>query len=82
MTKDTENAIAAGMTPREAEVWEAVGRAAGLYLRLTEDEPQHGMEREEICHAFHVVQGWLAGRPFVRAMGFDNMGPPDAEDES
>lgn len=77
MTKDTENAIAAGMTPREAEVWEAVGRAAGLYLRLTEDEPQHGMEREEICHAFHVVQGWLAGRPFVRAMGYDK-----TEDES
>jgi hypothetical protein len=66
-----EAEIAAGMTPREAEVWDAVGRAAGLYLRLTEDEPQHGMEREEICHAFHVVQGWLAGRPFIRAMGYE-----------
>lgn len=61
-------AIAAGMTFREAEVWDNVATVAGLYLRLTEDEPQHGMEREEICHAFHVIQGWLAGRPFMRAL--------------
>jgi hypothetical protein len=59
---------AAGMTPREAEVWKLVGGAAGAYLRLTENEPHHGMEREEVCHAFHVIQGWLAGRPFLRAL--------------
>lgn len=63
-----ELAIAAGMTPREAEVWALVARAAGAYLRLTEDEPNHPMEREEVCHAIHLVQGWLAGRPFLRAM--------------
>lgn len=60
--------IEAGMTPAEAEVWALVGKAAGAYLRLTENEPHHGMEREEVCHAFHVVQGWLAGRPFLRAV--------------
>lgn len=68
---DSAAAVAAGMTPREAEVWRLVSRAAGAYLRLTVDEPQHGMEREEVCHAFHVVQGWLAGRPFIRAMGYE-----------
>lgn len=64
-------AVDAGMTERESEVWATVGAAAGKYLRLTEDEPQHPMEREEICHAFHVIQGWLAGRPFIRAMGME-----------
>lgn len=61
-------AVAAGMTPAEARVWDLVSRAAGSYLRLTEDEPGHGMEREEVCHAFHVVQGWLLGRPTIRAI--------------
>lgn len=61
-------AVEAGMTEREAETWELVRKAAGSYLRLTEDEPHHGMEREEICHAFHVIQGWLSGRPFLRAL--------------
>lgn len=61
-------AVAAGMTPAEARVWDLVSRAAGLYLRLTENEPGHGMEREEVCHAFHVVQGWLLGRPTTRAI--------------
>lgn len=60
--------VAAGMTEAEADVWSKVGDAAGAYLRLTESEPHHGMEREEVCHAFHVIQGWLAGRPFVRAL--------------
>jgi hypothetical protein len=74
----TSPEVRAGMTEREAEVWLAVSKAAGLYLRLTEDEPRHGMEREEVCHAFHVIQGWLAGRPFMRALdaeigrGFDD----------
>lgn len=56
------------MTQAEAEVWDAVGTASGKYLRLTETEPHHPMEREEVCHAIHVVQGWLAGRPFMRAI--------------
>lgn len=59
----------AGFTEREVEVWEKVGSAAGAYLRLTEDEPGHLMEREEICHAFHIIQGWLAGRPTIRLLG-------------
>lgn len=63
-----EEAVAAGMTPAEAAVWDKVATAAGSYLRLTESEPTHAMEREEICHAFHVVQGWLAGRPFLRTL--------------
>lgn len=62
-------AVTAGMTEREAEVWERVAKAAGSYLRLTDDETHHPMEREEICHAFHIIQGWLAGRPFLRALG-------------
>ena len=63
-----DDAVAAGMTHAEADVWDKVAVAAGAYLRLTEEEPTHGMEREEICHAFHVVQGWLAGRPFLRTL--------------
>ncbi len=61
-----EQAIAAGMSPAEADVWDKVATAAGSYLRLTESEEHHPMEREEICHAFHSIQGWLAGRPFLR----------------
>jgi hypothetical protein len=62
--------VAAGMTEREAEVWEKVRHAAGSYLRLTRDDPNsHPMEREEICHAFHVIQGWLGSRPFRRSLG-------------
>jgi hypothetical protein len=69
VSSDTlKQAIAAGMTEREAEVWSSVAEAAGLYLRLTDDEPIHGMEREEVCHAFHVIQGWLGGRPFLRRL--------------
>lgn len=63
-----DDLIAAGMTPNEADVWELVRSAAGGYLRLTEAEPHHPMEREEICHAFHVIQGWLGARPFVRTI--------------
>lgn len=60
--------VVAGMTEAEANVWKKVAAAAGAYLRLCDAEPHHGMEREEICHAFHVVQGWLSGRPFMRAL--------------
>lgn len=68
MSSRVDDAIAAGMSPAEADVWDKVASAAGAYLRLTEAEPGHAMEREEICHAFHVVQGWLAGRPFMRSL--------------
>lgn len=73
-------AIDAGMTPREAAVWERVRVAAGAYLRLTDDEPHHPMEREEICHAFHVIQGWLGARPFVRALGAAPVPPVETGD--
>lgn len=63
-----EQAIDAGMTEAEADVWELVRAAAGAHIALTVDEPGHPMEREEICHAFHVIQGHLAVRPFMRAM--------------
>jgi hypothetical protein len=69
MSARSDEAVAAGMTPAEADVWDKVATAAGAYLRLTESEPHHGMEREEICHAFHIVQGWLGGRPFMRSLG-------------
>lgn len=72
MSARIDEAVAAGMTPAEADVWDKVATAAGSYLRLTESEPQHHMEREEICHAFHVVQGWLASRPFLRAVSGGN----------
>lgn len=64
--------LVAGMTKAEAATWERVRMAASSYLRLTENEPHHGMEREEICHAFHVIQGWLAGRPFLRKINGDD----------
>jgi hypothetical protein len=69
-------AVAAGMTTGEARVWAMVAEAAGAYLRLTEEEPSHGMEREEVCHAFHSIQGWLAGRPTIRALGHVWAPPP------
>jgi hypothetical protein len=56
------------MTEREAEAWWLVRDAAAACLKLTADEPHHGMEREEMCHAFHVIQGWLASRPTMRTM--------------
>ena len=61
-------AEAAGWTTAEAEVWEAVRLAAAKYLALTEAEPAHGMEREEICHAFHDIQCRLAIRPQIRRL--------------
>lgn len=78
---DLHNAETAGMTPREAGAWIAVGRAAGTCLRLTDDEHHHPMEREEICHAFHVIQGWLSGRPFVRALQGDNSPTTDGKED-
>jgi hypothetical protein len=62
------DALAVGFTPAEAHAWELVRAAANACLRLTEQEPHHGMEREEMCHGFHTVQGWLASRPTMRAM--------------
>jgi hypothetical protein len=62
-------AIIGGMTEAEAKAWVLTADAASMVLRLTDQEPSHPMEREEVCHAFHVVQGWLAGRPFLRALG-------------
>lgn len=64
-----QQAMDAGLTEREAHVWAVVSYTAGAYISLTEDEPGHVMEREEICHAFHVIQGHLALRPFMRKLG-------------
>lgn len=55
-------------TTDEFAVWEKVREAATLYLALTESDPQHPMEREEICHAFHDIQARLALRPTMRAL--------------
>jgi hypothetical protein len=65
-TSTYEAAIGAGMTVREAQVFDQVSKAAGAYLTLTDKEPHHVMERQEICQAFHVIQGWLASRPTIR----------------
>lgn len=61
--------VGAHMTPAEAEVWELIGKAAAAYLKLTETEAAHPMEREEICHSFHDIQARLASRPFLRHIG-------------
>ncbi len=61
-------------TEAESDVWEKVRVAASAYLRLTENEPDHPMEREEICHAFHDIQARLAMRPTLRAINEDSGG--------
>lgn len=61
-------------TPAEAEVWEKVRVAAHSYLKLTDNEPDHPMEREEICHAFHDIQARLAMRPTLRAINKESGG--------
>lgn len=60
--------MALGLTELEAEVWDAVGKAAGLYLKLIKDEPGHPMEGQEVCNAFHTIQEKIAMRPFKRQM--------------
>jgi hypothetical protein len=62
------DSVAAGFTPAEADAFELVRVAASACLRLTENEPHHGLEREEMCHGFHVVQNWLASRPTMRRL--------------
>jgi len=69
VTDDVEHqAQAAGMSQAEAVVWEDIRTAARSSLLLIETDCQHSMERAEVCSAFHVLQRWVAARPFQRAL--------------
>lgn len=57
-----------GFTEEESDAWEKVRVAASACLGLTETDPLHPMEREEICHEFHHIQRWLASRPTMKKM--------------
>jgi hypothetical protein len=58
--------LALGFTAQECDVFELVTAAATAVLALP---VLHPMDREEFCHAFHVIQDKLLARPGLRAIG-------------
>lgn len=60
---DRDCVIAAGLTPQEADAWEAVATAAGKFFDLPK---LHSMDDHEVAHAIHVVQHKLLARPAYR----------------
>jgi hypothetical protein len=63
MQRERELAIASGLNEREANCWVAVAEAAAQFLQLP---PLHGMEVQEACIAFHVIQDKLMKRVAYR----------------
>jgi len=60
---DRERVLACGMTPAEADCWEAVAEAAGKFFALPK---LHVMDEHEVAHAIHIVQHKLLSRPAYR----------------
>jgi len=60
---DRQCVIGAGLTEAEADCWEAIAKAAGLYLALPDSHP---MEKQEIASAIHVIQYRLLARATYR----------------
>jgi hypothetical protein len=56
--------IVPGFDEDENEAWNAVAYAASVCLHL---EPTHPMEKEELAHAFHIIQNYLLARPTYKA---------------
>ena len=60
---DRKRVIACGMTEAEADCWEAIAKAAGMFFDLPK---LHPMDDHEVAQAIHVVQNKLLGRPTYR----------------
>ena len=60
---DRDFVVAAGLTPAEADCWEAIARAAGAFFALPE---LHTMDKQEVASAIHIVQNKLLSRPTYR----------------
>ena len=60
---DRKRVIACGMTEAEADCWETIAKAAGMFFELPK---LHPMEDHEVSHAIHVVQEKLLARPVYR----------------
>lgn len=56
-----------GMTEAEVHAFFTLASAASEVLDLPD---LHPMDREEYCHAFHVLQDKLLARPGLRAIGW------------
>ena len=72
-TTSYDNGRRANLTTDEALTWHAILLAARRYNTMIAKEarhesPHHPMEHEEICHAFHAIQNWLAARPAIRLL--------------
>lgn len=63
-----ERFLAIGFTSDECDVFDLVTTAATAVLALP---VLHPMDREEFCHAFHVIQDKLLARPGLRTIGWD-----------
>ena len=55
--------IACGLTETEADCWIHASKAAAIFFQLPE---LHELDKHEVAHAIHVVQGKLLGRPAYR----------------
>jgi hypothetical protein len=55
----------AGMTEEEVAAFNLTCDAANAVLALPD---LHPMDREEYCHAFHVIQNKVLSRPLVRVV--------------
>lgn len=77
-----EDAKPRGMTPGEFDAWNALGKAAGLIMKLPVMHPQ---QRLEDSAAIHVLQERLLARPtyraYLRDSGLDPYGWWDRSDE-
>lgn len=60
---DRDHVIAAGMTPEEADCWQATADAAGKFFALPK---LHPMDAQEVATAIHVIQNKLLSRPTYR----------------
>lgn len=61
--KDRDFVIAAGMTEQEADCWEQIAKAAGMFFELPKLHPS---DAQEVAQAIHIVQNKLLARPTYR----------------
>jgi len=60
---DRQLVMAAGLTEDEAECWELVAKAAGMFFALPK---LHPLDASEVATVIHVIQHKLLARPTYR----------------
>lgn len=60
---DRQRIIACGMTEAEADCWETLAEAIGMFFKLPK---LHPADAEEVALAAHVIQQKLLSRPTYR----------------